>query len=249
MGFKRAGGVPRRVSTGLILGIVAFAPAFLLVYWVLGAQEEFFDHKAMVIALIGGLVLGIVIAIPEMFILVDAGVLFVIPMFAVVETMGKTVLLGLGRFRDKAQTVLLGGAVGATMSAMLMMFYVQTVVDWALDWQLVVRVGGAAVGFTGAHFVTGMMLGQGPARGNVLGGFMPALLWLLPAHVFLGLLGLTVVNGHAVVQPLAGDWFWAIPLALYGFVLVVWKTPRLVLKGLPQSQRRKIRREQKGRWG
>ncbi len=233
------------MSTGLVAGILAFAPAFAAVYWVLGAQEDFFEHKAMVVALIGGLVLGILVAIPEMFILVDAGVLFVIPMFALVETMGKTMLLGLGRFRDEPQTILLGGAVGATMAAMLMMFFVQTVIEQPLSAVLVAKVALASLGFTAAHFVSGMRLGEGPASGSVVGGFLPSLGWLLPAHVFLGLLGTVPANGQVIVQPLAGDWIWSVPLAVYGVVVFVWKTPDLVRKGLPQAERRRIRREQR----
>lgn len=234
------------MSTGLVLGILSFAPAFAVVYWVLGAQEDFFEHKAMAFSLIGGLVLGIVVGIPERFILLDAGVLFVIPMFAAVETMGKTMMLGLGRFRDEPQTILLGGAAGATMAGMLMMFYVQSLVEQPFSWVLGVKVALGAVGFTTAHFVSGMRLGQGPANGSVVGGFLPSLGWLLPAHVFLGLLGMVPVNGHVVVQPLAGDWIWSVPLAVYGVGLFVWKTPELVRKGLPQAERRRWRREQRG---
>lgn len=235
------------MSTGLVVGILSFAPAFGVVYWVLGAQEDFFEHKAMVLALIGGLVLGILAAIPEMFVLVDAGVLLVIPMFALIETMGKTMLLGLGRFRDNPQTILLGGAAGATMAGMLMMFYVQTILDQPLTATLIAKVALAAIGFTGAHFISGMRLGEGPAKGSVVSGFLPSLAWLLPAHVFLGLLGMILIEGQVIVQPLAGDWIWSVPLAVYGAAIFVWKTPDLVRKGLPQAERRRIRREQRNK--
>lgn len=234
------------MASQLVLGSLAFAPALAVVYFVLGAQEEFFEHQAMFLALLGGLVLGILLAIAETFILTDASVLFVVLAFPLVETMGKTMVVGLPRFQDEPETVLLGGALGATLAAMLMMFYVQTVVQRPMSLALVAKVGLAAIGFTGAHVVSGLRLGQGPAEGSILSGFLPSLAWLAPAHLFLGLLGLVPAGDQAIVRPLAGDWLWVVPLAVYGAGIFLWKTPPLVRRGLPRKERRRLRREQRG---
>lgn len=232
------------MASQLVLGLTAFLPALAILYFVLGAQESFFQHKAMFLALLGGFVLGVLAAIPESFILRDASIVFVVPMFALVETMGKTMLVGLPRFQDENETVLLGGAAGATMAAMLLMFYMQTLAAEPISWQLVVKVAGASIGFTGAHFISGLRLGYGPARGSVLSGFLPSLGWLLPAHVLLGLLGLSPTpEALGRVVPLGGDWIWALPLALYGAAIFVWQTPGLIEKGLPREERRRLRRE------
>lgn len=233
------------VASQLVLGIIEFLPALGILYFVLGEQEGFFRHQAMFLALIGGLVLGLLLAIVETFILTDAGVLFIVVAFALVETMGKTMVVGLPRFRDEPETVLLGGAVGAMLAAMLLVFYGQSLAAEPLSWQMLVKVTGAALGFTGAHFVSGLRLGEGPSRGSVLSGFLPSLGWLLPAHVLLGLLGLVPVEGGAAIQPLMGDWFWAIPLALYGVGIFLWKTPDLLRKGLPRDERRRLQREER----
>lgn len=233
------------MASPLLLGLMVFAPAFGVMYFVLGAQEEFFEHKAMFLALLGGLVLGILLGIAERFILLDAGFLFVVGAFTVIETLGKTAVVGLPRFRGNPETVLLGGALGATLAAMLMMFYLQfSAVDQPATWQLFTKVALAAVGFTGAHVVAGLRLGRGPAEDDLLSGILPAFGWLFPAHLFLAFVGLT--GGIPAVSPLAGEWTEAIPLALYGVAIFVWRTPDLVRKGLPQEERRRWRREQRG---
>lgn len=227
----------------LVMGIVSFLPALAIVYVVLGAREEFFRHQAMFVAMIGGLVLGLLVAIAEMFILRDAGILFVVLAFPLVETMGKTMLVGLPRFRDEDETILLGGAAGAMMAAMLMVFYVQYLAEDPLTWQLVAKIAAAAIGLTGAHFVSGLRLGLGPARGSVISGFFPSLFWLLPAHLLLGLLGLVPVERGITVVPLEGDWVTALPLAVYGLAIFLWKTPAFIEKGLPRDERRRLRKE------
>lgn len=231
------------MASQLLMGTISFLPALAILYFVLGTQEEFFRHQAMFVALIGGLVLGLLVAIPERFILVDASVLFVVVAFPLIETMAKTMLVGLPRFRDRDETVLLGGATGVMMAAMLLVFYGRFVADQALTWQLIVKVLGASIGFTAAHFVSGLRLGLAPSRGSLLGGFFPGFAWLLPAHVLLGLLGLVPVERGIAVLPFQGDWFWALPLALYGIVIFVWRTPGLLEKGLPREERRRLRRE------
>jgi hypothetical protein len=235
------------VAPTLFLGIASFLPALAIVYFVLGAQEEFFRHQAMFVAMIGGLVLGLLVAIVEWFVLSDASVLFVVLAFPLVETMAKTMLVGLPRFRDRDETILLGGAAGAMMAAMLATFYVfylqNSQAAQAASWQLYVKVFAAAVGFTGAHFVSGLRLGLGPARGSITSGFFASLLWLLPAHLLLGFLGLVPVERGLGVIPLEGSWVTALILAVYGIAVFVWKTPAFIERGLPRDERRKLREE------
>lgn len=230
------------MASQLLLGLVAFVPALLLLYFVVGAQEAFFRQQAMFVALIGGLVLGVLVAVAETFILTDAGLLFVVVSFPLVETMAKTMLVGLPRFRQERETVLLGGATGAMLAAMLLTFYAQSLTAEPVSWALVVKLVGASLGFTGAHFVSGLRLGLGPAKGSILGGFLPSLAWLLPAHVLLAPLLIGFQDG--VLRPLQGLWVWAIPLALYGVGIFVWRSPRLIAEGLPKQQRREILRDQ-----
>lgn len=234
------------MASQLLLGVIAFLPALGIMYFVLGAQEAFFRHQAMFVALLGGLVLGVLAAIAEAFILTDASVLFIVIAFPLVETMAKTMLVGLPRFQDEDETVLLGGAAGAMLAAMLLVFYIQSIATRATSWQLIAKVVGASIGFTGAHFISGLRLGLGPARGSILGGFLPSLGWLAPAHVFLGFLGFGTIDGVPAIRPLQGAWFWAVPLAVYGLGVFLWRTPDLLEKGLPREERRRLRRERRG---
>lgn len=233
------------MASQLLLGVIAFLPALAIMYFVLGSQEGFFEHGSMFLALLGGLVLGVLVVIAETFMLVDAGLIFIVIAFPLVETMAKTTLVGLPRFRDERETVMLGGATGIMLGAMVFTFYGQSLAGDPVDWRLLVKAIGGSIGFTGAHFVSGMRLGQGPAEGSLLGGFLPSLAWLLPAHVLLGLLGVVPVEGGVAIQPLRGDWVWAVLLALYGVGIFLWRTPDLIRKALPEKERRRMRREQR----
>lgn len=232
--------------SNLVVGLISFLPGMLVLYLVIGAYEQHFRHKAMFLAIIGGLVLGLLIAVAEAFVMSDAALLFVILAFPVMETLGKAALLGLPRFQDEPETVLLGGAVGATVAPMLLMMHVQFVAEVPLVGWLLVNIVGAAVGLTGAHVVSGMVLGQGPARGSVLGSFLPSLAWLLPADALFVMLASTKrFAGRSIGEfsPLQGDALWALLLAGYGLLIMVWRSPDLVREGLPADARRAIRRE------
>lgn len=231
------------MASQLLLGAIAFLPALATLYFVVGAQEQFFRDQAMFLAMIGGLVLGLLVAIAEAVMLTDAGLLFVVIAFPLVETMAKTMLVGLPRFRDEPEAVLLGGAAGAMLAAMVLVYYTRTLAADPLTWQMAVKVVGASVGFTGAHFVSGLRLGQGPAQGSVLGGFLPSFGWLMPAHVLLA--PLLIGFEDLALRPLQGLWVWAIPLAIYGLAIFIWRTPDLIVKGLPKEERRRYRREQR----
>lgn len=230
----------------LLLGVIGFLPGVALVYVVLGRHEEHFRDEAMFLALMGGLVMGLAIAFVEAFMLRDwaAGAsvgLFVVVTLPLVETMAKTVVLGLKRFRNNEETVLLGGAMGAGLSAMLFMFYGQFVRSEAVTVGLGVSLTATSIGFALVHFVTGMMVGTGPARGKVTGGFWPGYLYLVPAHLLFVASTIDLTGG--VNQPFAGSLGFPLAIALYGVGLVLWKGRELVMRGLPPDERRRLRRE------
>lgn len=227
----------------LLLGVLNFLPGLLLLYIVLGGYEAHFDDRAMFFAIMGGLILGILLWIAEGFIITDAGILFIVPALTLVETMGKTMFAGLPRFRGERQTVLLTGAMAIVLAPMLLMFYSRFIQSAPVDTSLIIRILSVAVGYTLAHFVTGMIVGQGPARGNLLKGFLPGALWLLPVHVLLGLLA--VVEGGPPVAWMQGDLVWAVLIAVYGISLFLWKGPRLLVEGLDRRERKAWYRQQR----
>lgn len=232
------------VVSQLALGIIAFMPGMVVLYLLLGEHEEHFDHNAMFLVVLGGMALGLVGGFVELIIMADAVWIFSILAAPLVETMAKTMIIGLPRFRGEEQAVLLGGGVGIGVAALVLMTYSQTVRLAPVSWQLVVTLVSVAIGFTLAHYVSGLVLGQGPARGSVIAKFVQSYAILLPAHVLLGFLGLIE---DLRLRPLRNytDVELAVGVLIYGLVLTLAWGPKLIKEGLPQQARRELRRQER----
>ncbi|MDX1610822.1 MAG: hypothetical protein R3185_00540 [Candidatus Thermoplasmatota archaeon] len=226
----------------LAMGMVAFLPAVAILYAYIGPHDKHFRHNAMFMVLVGSLALGLAAGFAELFIITDAGLLLVVFALPLVETMAKTMLVGLPRFRGRAETVLLGGAVGLGTAAMIFMTYAQVIRMEPDSWRLWTTLVAVSIGFTLTHFISGLMLGQGPAEGKVLGQFLSSYLILLPAHGLLIWLGLAqglayqpFVNYNSIEIGLL--------LAAYG-VLLTWRMAGpLIRLGLPAQEKARMRRE------
>lgn len=234
-------GLGALVVSQFLAGLINILPGLGVLYFVLGPLEGHFRHEAMFLAVIGGLFLGLGAAIAELFIITGSAPLFVAFALPLVETMAKTMILGLPRFRNNDETVLLGGATGLGLSAMLLIFYGQFVREVPLTPTLTVTLLATAVGFTLAHFISGLELGVGPANGRILGRFLPGYLLLLPAHALFVLGAIDLESGTNL--PLTGHVGFAIGMAIYGIALLLVRGPALIRRGLPPPERARWRRQ------
>ncbi len=228
----------------LVLGMIAFLPGVAVLYQLLGEHEEHFRHNAMFLVVLAGMALGLAGGFVELIIMADAIWLISMAAAPLIETMVKTMIVGLPRFRHEREAVLLGGGAGIGVAALILMTYSQTVRNAPLSWQLIVTLVSVAIGFTLVHYVSGLLLGQGPAQGSVLGKFAQSYAVLLPAHILLGLLGLIE---DLRLRPLRNytDVELAIGILVYGLVLALFWGPKLIKEGLPQTARRELRRQER----
>lgn len=232
------------VVSQLLLGMIAFLPGMAVLYQLLGQHEEHFRHNAMFLVVLGGMALGLAGGFVELIVMADA--IWLVSMVAapLIETMAKTMIVGLPRFHKEREAVLLGGGAGIGVAALILMTYSQTVRNAAISWQLIVTLVSVSIGFTLVHYVSGLLLGQGPAKGSVLAKFAQSYAVLLPAHVLLGFLGLIE---DLRLRPLRNytDVELALGILAYGLALTLWWGPKLIKEGLPQPARRELRRQQR----
>jgi hypothetical protein len=91
----------------LFLGII---PALLILWLGLRGYEGMYKDKNIFLFFIVGIILGFIIAIIELF-TAGVGVIYII-LFPILEQMGKVIILNLGRFHEKRETVIYGLALG-----------------------------------------------------------------------------------------------------------------------------------------
>lgn len=232
------------VVSQLVLGMIAFLPGMAVLYHFLGEHEDHFRHNAMFMVVLGGMALGLAGGFVELIVMADAIWLVSMVTAPLIETMAKTMIVGLPRFRGEREAVLLGGGAGIGVAALVMMTYSQTVRNAPVSWQLIVTLVSVSIGFTLVHYLSGLLLGLGPAEGSLLSRFLPSYAVLLPAHVLLGFLGLIE---DLRLRPLRNytDVELAVGILAYGVVLTLWWGPKLIKEGLPQPARRELRRQQR----
>lgn len=227
----------------LVLGMIAFLPGIAVLYAHIGQHEAHFRHNAMFLCLLGGMALGLAGSFVELIVMSESFYVIAMLAAATVETMAKTMVVGLPRFRGHNETVLLGGATGLGVAALTMMAYSQTLRAEPASWRLWTTLVSVSIGFTLVHHVSGMLLGQGPAEGRLLSRFLPSLGVLLPAHILLMIMGLDPATD--TMRPLLSYQNIEFGLLLLGYgLLLFWLMgPKLAKRGLPEEEQKRLRRQ------
>lgn len=242
------------VSDFLVASVLTIIPALGFLFYLLNRYEGYFEDARVFFSLTVGFFLGLVVAFlenvafafdSESFILeAGAGTAFLMFVggYALVESAGKTVVLGTEKFRKRKDTPYYGAALGIGFGAMVGLQAValglrQTGLtqrsidtDWLLTLALIVLSASGTILTAGA---TGVWIGKGSAEGTLWRGLAHGSLLTMPVLVCLWFFR----PAPAVIP--------AVAAALYGAGLVVWTQRRILDKVVPPEIRDQVLKERR----
>ena len=149
----------------VIIGLIAFSPPILLLYFYLGDREEEFKHEKMVLYMAYGIVIGTVFCVLEIKYMVSIVMMVFLAFF---EELTKYVVLNRRALQGKKEAVWYGASMGFMIGGITVgeMMYVDYMAGSSMDAQWVVSFFGLAFSYSAMHGATGTILGYGSYSGG-----------------------------------------------------------------------------------
>lgn len=163
----------------LFLGVI---PSLILLFISLKGYEEIYKDKTVFLTFIAGLVIGIISILIE-YISLKVGIFFII-LFPLVEQILKTVVLNIGRFQRKKETVIYGLSIGLGFGSIFTPYFIlisSKQPSSNLSSLLLVFLGSLGIIFL--HGATGVSIGYGVYKSKLPKYFIFAVLLYLPITI------------------------------------------------------------------
>ena len=246
------------VSPTVVAAPLTIVPAMGLLWLMLHRYEEYFVFTRVMFSLVAGFFAGIVVALFESQFdfagpdavaamgLIPSAIMFVAG-YAFFEAGGKTIMLGLSRFRKRKDTPFYAAAFGLGFGAMLALSLL--VAAWRTaemprvpDYEMVPFLGIVAlfVGVLMAHGGSTVWIGKGSAEGKLAKGWLQAAGLQLPALLFLRLSWPALGDGDET-----GFLGFAVLALLYGGALLAFADSRILANIVPPEIREMVRKEKR----
>jgi len=203
-------------QTMLFLGII---PALFLLFISLKNYDEVYKDKIMFLMFIAGIIAGVLSIVLEYFALA-VGILALV-LFPVLEQLFKTVILNLRRFQNKKATPLYGLSLGLGFGSIFTPYYI---IITSLNYDDVTYLYfalAASVGIIILHGATGVLIGFGVYKSDLLKYFILAVLLYVPV-----LITSTIIYSAIVLIP-------------YALVVYWYSTVKILPKILSQNKKKK----------
>ena len=205
----------------LFLGII---PALLILWLGLRGYEGMYKDKNIFLFFIVGIILGFIIALLELF-TTAVGIIYII-LFPIVEQMGKVIILNLGRFHEKRETVIYGMALGLGFGSIFLPASLLGNKSTDLVSFLFIMIGSIGIIFFQA--AAGILIGNGVYRSKLATYTTLAILLELP-----------ITGGFFISTYLKMPYLQSLVI-VYG-ILVFWYTLHYVLPGIKKDTERRKR--------
>lgn len=167
-------------SVSLFLGII---PAFILLYISIKGYDEFYKEKILYLTFIIGCVLGVVSVLVESAVAnIGIGIFFII-LYPIFEQLLKTIVLNIGRFQEKKETVIYGLCLGLGFGSIFTPFSLvntaarlqESFTSLDIAWKVV-----ESFGFILIHGATGLFIGYAVYKKKLLHYVSLAILLYIP---------------------------------------------------------------------
>jgi RsiW-degrading membrane proteinase PrsW (M82 family) len=209
-------------SASLFLGII---PALLFLLISVRGYEGFLKQKNIFLAFIGGIIIGFVAAVLEIY--TGNVPIYIILAYPVFEQLFKTIILNIGRLQEKRETVIYGLTLGLGFGAVSTSASIMMGTISAGDYLTLGLVIFGSFGIIMLHGATGVLIGFGVYKKE------------LTKWVILAIIIQIIYNtGVIIVQPLS-IYFIVIYLFVFGAIIYWYATKKIMPRILLESQRRK----------
>jgi len=214
------------VQAVLFLGII---PALIVLYIVLKGYEEYYKEKTIFIMFIVGIIFGVIVAIVRYLINPLPYLIIYIVIFAFFEQLFKTIVLNIGRFQGKKETVIYGLSLGLGFGAAFTPFLIITGTMVSSELTFIFLVGFGSLGFIFFHAATTTYIGYGVYKFKLIKYLTIAILLQIPFNI---LADATRIYNSAYLT------FSNLLLVLYGFLLFYYIVKKIIPKIKIQSRKR-----------
>lgn len=181
------------MSPTTILSIISFAPAFILLYWVLGKYTGYFkDNKALLMVILG-LGIGLILGFTTFFFPLDV-FLWTMAIIFLTELI-KLILFLQKPFRLNHDTTFYGMAFGIGIGAMYVFFNSYYAGLTSLKPEVIIFILLLSINYTSINASTGAIIGYGCYKGEFWRYFFRAFI----IHGILGFILTFVWGGLSIV--------------------------------------------------
>ncbi len=206
----------------LFLGII---PALLLLWFGLRGYEGYYKDKNIFLMFIVGIILGFIIALIELF-TASIGVIYII-LFPILEQMSKVIVLNLGRFHEKRETVIYGLVLGLGFGSIFTPASLLVLGTQLQDTLTVLLIVVGSIGIIFFQGASGVLVGYGVYSRKLMRYIFLAVLLEIP-------LTATVFVSEYLQRPYLQSL-----IIVYG-VIIFWYVDRYVMPRIREdSERRK----------
>ncbi len=222
-----------------VSSFIGFAPAIFLFYVILRQYEGFFKEGKVFLFFLGGMMLGLVIAVFHMY---GGETLLVLVLFGVFEESVKLIILNMPRFHLKYYTVYYGAGLGLGIGSMqiVAISFKTFMGDPSSFGNALTLIGFIVLSFNFCllHSSTGVMIGYGCAKEKVLNYFFRAV-------IFHGIYSVVLFFFLWTSGGLKYAWLLVATVIAVGMLFYVMR--ELLPKAVPQEMLQKKRREARRR--
>jgi len=163
----------------LFLGII---PALLLLWIGLRGYEGLYKDKTIFLMFIVGIITGFIAALIELISASSALVFFII-LFPILEQLFKTIILNLGRFHEKRETVIYGLALGLGFGSVFTPASLLLVGSKITDTLTILLIVVGSFGIIMYHAAAGLLIGYGVFTNRAMTYLFLSIVFELPITV------------------------------------------------------------------
>ncbi|MCK4365244.1 MAG: protease PrsW [Thermoplasmatales archaeon] len=207
------------IQAALFLGII---PALFLMFICLKGYDSYYKDKLIFLTFIAGIILGVIAAVVRLRIIAEPLVIAFLILYAFFEQLFKTIILNIGRFQLKKETVIYGLSLGLGFGSSFTPFLIIVgSLSGASSYFYLSIIGIGSIGFILFHAATGAYIGFGIYKGKMMRYLLIAILLQIPFNIIADL-----TRSYTSVY----FSFYQAGLVLYGLIFFLY----VVKKVMPQ---------------
>lgn len=205
-------------QTSLFLGII---PALIILYFSIRGNEGEYKEKTIFISFIIGIIIGFISAVVRLITHIPFVFAYII-IFAFFEQLIKTIILNLGRFHEKRETLFYGLSLGLGFGSVFTPFLIiqgSTVPNNDISFMISVAIG--SFGIILFHGSAGALIGYGIYKRKLLLYLFSCILIQIPFNILIDLTGFYTHKYFLLYQ--AG-------LVIFGLIVFIYTYEKIIKK-------------------
>ncbi|UCH72565.1 MAG: protease PrsW [Thermoplasmatales archaeon] len=223
-------------QASLFLGII---PALFLLFISLKGYEGLYKEKNIFLTFVVGIVLGFIAAFVQS-VTFALAIIYII-LLAFFDQLIKTIILNLGRFHKKKETVIYGMSLGLGFGSSFTPFLIIAVSSIITnDVYVLTLIAIGSLGIILFHGATGAYIGYGIYVGKLIKHLLYVIIFQLPFNFILGMM-----IAYSDAETLDVQFVFVASLIIYGTVVFCYVIKNIMPKIIQKSKRR-IKKRKKG---